>query len=167
MPPSQTLSASLEDYLEAIFHISAEKHAARAKDIAERLKIKNSSVTGALRALSKKGLVNYAPYDLITLTTKGNRTAKDIIHRHDTIRRFLTDVLFVDETNAELNACKMEHTISPEILERLIQLMKFVELCPRVEENWISSFKHYQDTGDLEEICERCAAGQLGESCKA
>ena len=33
------VSESLEDYLEAIFHIVAEKQAARAKDIAKRLKV--------------------------------------------------------------------------------------------------------------------------------
>ena len=65
------LSSNMEDYLEAIFHISSEKQAARAKDIADRLKVNKSSVTGALRSLSEKGYVNYAPYDIITLTGKG------------------------------------------------------------------------------------------------
>jgi DtxR family Mn-dependent transcriptional regulator len=46
MAESMTLSASLEDYLEAIFHIVAEKQAARVKDIAKRLSVNNSSVTG-------------------------------------------------------------------------------------------------------------------------
>jgi DtxR family Mn-dependent transcriptional regulator len=54
-------SSSLEDYLEAIYHIVHEKQAARAKDIVERLGVKNSSVTGALRVLSGKGLINDAP----------------------------------------------------------------------------------------------------------
>jgi len=49
------LSASLEDYLEAIYHIVQKKQAARAKDIVQRLRVKNSSVTGAMRALADKG----------------------------------------------------------------------------------------------------------------
>jgi DtxR family Mn-dependent transcriptional regulator len=53
MPKVKMLSASMEDYLEAIFHIAADKQAARAKDIAKRLKVNNSSVTGALRILSR------------------------------------------------------------------------------------------------------------------
>ncbi len=47
------LSASQEDYLEAIFHISEEKMAARAKDIAKYLDVKASSVTGALAHIGK------------------------------------------------------------------------------------------------------------------
>jgi len=164
MPVTQTLSASLEDYLEAIFHIAAEKQAARAKDIAQRLELKNSSVTGALRALSEKGFVNYAPYDLITLTAKGKRAAKNIIHRHETLRNFLTNVLFLDEAEAELNACKMEHTISQKILNRLVQFMKFVEICPRVEKNWLRNLRHYKETGELQEACKRCIAGKSMDS---
>ena len=56
MPKNRMLSASMEDYLEAIFHIVSEKQAARAKDIAKRLKVNNSSVTGALRSLAEKGV---------------------------------------------------------------------------------------------------------------
>ena len=48
----EALSASMEDYLEAIFHVAAEKGAARAKDISKRMKVNSSSVTGALRALA-------------------------------------------------------------------------------------------------------------------
>ena len=63
-----TLSASLEDYLEAIFHIVRKKRAARPKDISRYLDVGNSSVTGALKALKARRLVNYAPYDVVNLT---------------------------------------------------------------------------------------------------
>ncbi len=62
----QKLTASQEDYLEAIYTISQEKMAARAKDISTHLDVRASSVTGALRTLGGMGLINYAPYDLIT-----------------------------------------------------------------------------------------------------
>ena len=82
---SVSLSESLEDYLEAIFHIESKKQAARAKDIAQRLNVKNSSVTGALHSLSEKGLINYAPYDLITLTPKGKTVANGVVRRHEAL----------------------------------------------------------------------------------
>ena len=52
MSTTLKLSASLEDYLEAIFHIEKSRRVARAKDIARRLNVKGSSVTGALQALA-------------------------------------------------------------------------------------------------------------------
>ena len=53
---SHNLSASLEDYLEAILNIAGESNTARSKDIAESLGVAKSSVTGALKGLAKKGL---------------------------------------------------------------------------------------------------------------
>ena len=69
MAQQTDLSASLEDYLEAIYQVIQEKDAARAKDVAERLGVAPPSVTNALHALKERELVNHAPYDLITLTT--------------------------------------------------------------------------------------------------
>lgn len=127
------LSESLENYLEAIFHIVNSKGAARAKDIALALKVNNSSVTEALRSLSKKGLVNYAPYDLITLTDEGKELAKVVVMRHETLENFLTSVLSVEAEEAAGIACRMEHIVNENVIEKLIALSAYVkENCP----NW-------------------------------
>lgn len=134
--PMANLSASQEDYLEAIFHIVERKHAARAKDIVERLGVHNSSVTQALRALAEKGLVNYAPYDLVTLTEEGRRKATDVVHRHRAVRRFLVEVLGISPELAEADACRLEHAISGEVLSRLGDLMAFQSANPRHACRW-------------------------------
>ena len=76
------LSASLEDYLEAIFNLSNAGKAARSKDIANLLGVSKSSVTGALKMLSERGLVDYRPYDPITLTKDGHKIASGIAKKH-------------------------------------------------------------------------------------
>ncbi|MBN1257335.1 MAG: metal-dependent transcriptional regulator [Planctomycetes bacterium] len=153
---SKTLSASLEDYLEAIFHISAQKQAARPKDISKRLKVNNSSVTGALKLLAGKGLVNYAPYEIVTLTGKGKTLAEDIVRRHETLRDFFEKVLAVSHEDAEEAACKMEHVVSREVLENLIQFTEFVETCPRGGSKWVSGFRYHCDAGGEHADCEQC-----------
>ncbi|MCP4376391.1 MAG: metal-dependent transcriptional regulator [bacterium] len=135
------LSDSLEDYMEAIFHIEVKKNAARAKDIAERLQVSNSSVTGALRLLSEKGLVNYAPYDIITLTPRGREVAQRVVWKHKTLLNFFVNVLGVDQAEAEETACKMEHGVSKHVLERLKELTDFLEHCPPECRAWLESFK--------------------------
>ena len=147
MSKTNILSASMEDYLEAIFHIAADKQAARAKDIAKRLKVNNSSVTGALRILAEKGYINYAPYDLITLTKKGKELAKDVVRRHEVLRDFFVKVLAADEDEAEETACKMEHAVSPNILNRIVRFVEFVEICPRGGDEWIKGFQKFCDQG--------------------
>jgi len=150
------LSASLEDYLEAIYHVVSEKHAARAKDIASRLKVNNSSVTGALRTLSEKGLVNYAPYDLITLTPSGNEIAKDIIRRHLALRNFFVKILCINEDTAEEAACRMEHDVPKEILDKLILFVDFLQICPRAGEELIKGFTRHCEESILTGDCKNC-----------
>jgi len=156
MTAIDSLSASLEDYLETIFHIVTEKQVARAKDITRRLTVSGASVTGALRVLADKKLIKYAPYDVITLTPRGKTVAKDIIRRHEALRDFFVKVLAVDESEAEEAACKMEHSIPRKILDRLIQYIEFVEICPRGGTNWINEFGYYCDHGGTMENCEQC-----------
>lgn len=144
---NEVLSANMEDYLEAIFNISQVKQAAKAKDIAQKLNVRASSVTSALRFLAAQGLINYAPYDLITLTEQGHRVAKDIIGRHDALKRFFISVLGVDEAEADQAACKMEHSIPTIIVDRLIRYADYVQRCPKGGITWDSGFGYYCRTG--------------------
>jgi len=121
------LSASLEDYLEAIYHIVQKKQAARAKDIVQRVRVKNSSVTGAMRALADKGLINYAPHDVITLTAEGRRVSEGVVRRHEALRDFFVKILSLEMELADTAACSMEHALPAKILVRLIRFVKFVE----------------------------------------
>ena len=113
------LTASLEDYLEAIFQLITEKQVARARDIAKRLNVKQPSVTGALRTLSDKGLVDYEPYEVVTLTPEGMAVAREVVRRHEALKNFLTEILMIDEVEADEAACRMEHAIPTPILEFL------------------------------------------------
>ncbi len=150
------LSASLEDYLEAIFQIVREKQAARAKDISDRLNVRRSSVTGALHALADRELINYAPYDLITLTDKGRSVAQSVVRRHEVLRDFFTRVLAIGEAEADQAACKMEHAISDRILNRFVEFVDFVERCPRGGTKWIKGFGYYCDNDKTTDNCEQC-----------
>ena len=153
MATRDALSSNMEDYLEAIFHISAEKKAARAKDIAERLNVNKSSVTGALRTLSEKGYVNYAPYDIITLTAEGQALAIDVVRRHETLKDFFVKILLLDDAEAEEASCKIEHAISEKILNRLINFVEFMEICPRGGREWLKGFRGHCENGDTTLKC--------------
>lgn len=163
MTSADTLTASLEDYLEAIFQIIAEKEAVRPKDIAGRLKVSNSSVTGALRALAERRLINYAPYDVISLTAEGRAAAGDVARRHEILRDFFVNVLAVEPSDADEAACKMEHSIPRSILNRFVQFAEFTEVCPRGGDRWISGFGHYCDQGGTRDNCEKCVSVTLEE----
>ena len=156
MAETQQLSASLEDYIEAIYHIITEKQVARGKDISARLSVSGASVTEALRALSRKGLINYAPYEVITLTEEGRVIAEDVIHRHNSLKQFFIDVLAIEEPLAEEGACKIEHTAPPEIINRMVDFIKFMRDCPRGGKDLINGFASYCQRGGTPADCASC-----------
>jgi len=161
MVKTVSLSESLEDYLEAIFRITQEKSATRAKDISKRLKVGKSSVTGALHALACRQLINYAPYDVITLTAKGRAIAKDIARRHEVLQDFFVKVLAVNEKDANATACRMEHAISESVLEQFVEFIEYVERCPRGGTKWLNGFRYYCDHNKNTGNCEKCVESTL------
>jgi len=150
------LSASQEDYLEAIYGIVQDKRVARSRDIAERLGVHKSTVTGALRALSERGLVHYEPYGHVTLTDRGRETARAVVRRHEVLRDFFTDILLAEAEDAETAACRLEHGIPPAILEKLVDLASFMKVCPRFGEEWRRRFQSYCTQQAGAPPCEEC-----------
>lgn len=144
---SASLTSSMEDYLEAIYHLEKDRRIARVRDIANRLGVKMSSVSSALRSLSSRGLISYDPHQYITLTRTGIEKAKEIVRRHEVLRRFLVRILQVDQAVAEENACRMEHNLDPDVTEKLVEFMEFIEMCPVDQRRWLD---------DLTEGCEDC-----------
>ncbi len=113
------LSANMEDYLEAVSLCANEEGLARISDIRNMMNVKTPSVTGAMKALATGGYVCHQPYGGVELTPKGRRAAEDVKKRHAILSRFLTQVIGVNPKTADLDACKMEHAISRETLEKL------------------------------------------------
>lgn len=164
MKEKTDLSASLEDYIEAIYHIIEEKLVARSKEIAAKLSVSRASVTEALRALSRRGLINYAPYEAITLTDEGKIVAEDVIFRHEALKRFFIEVLAIDTTIAEEGACRIEHSAPPEIIARMISFTEFIKICPRGGDDLIEGFAEYCAKGKQGEKCDSCVSSCLDPS---
>ena len=155
-------SASMEDYLEAVVMLGEGEKAVRVTQISKALGVKKPSVTSALTKLSREGLVEHARYGHVKLTAEGNRVAADVFRRHETLRRFLAEILNVDSQTAGEDACKMEHAISPTSQERLMKFLEFVLNCPRGEPEWLKAFNYYLEYGERpEEYLARCQRDNL------
>ena len=90
------LSESLEKYLLAIYEIVKVNQAARVKDVSNYLKIGGPATSDAVKTLAERGFINYVPYGIITITSKGQKKAEEKINRHKTISNFLEKVLLVE-----------------------------------------------------------------------
>jgi len=154
---SSSLSESLEDYLETILELEKAQKVARAKDIAAKMDVQRGSVTGALKTLGEKGLINYEPYSFITLTKAGKKIAREISRRHDILEDFLVRLLGVDTSQAQATACRMEHAIDKKSIDKLVQFIRFIDQCPRTGGDWVSAFEQFCATKDRDEArCRAC-----------
>ena len=142
------ISSSLEDYLEAIADIGKENEKVRITDISRILNVEKSSVNSAVKKLKNLNLVTHERYEDIKLTKLGEKEAREIREKHDTLSRFLSDFLGLPKKEAEKDACRIEHVISNETFRRLSGFIEFISGSPGFDpEKWRLSFEQYLKTG--------------------
>ncbi len=117
------VTASLEDYLEAIYFLNGKDEGVRVTDIAVELNISKPSVNRAINTLKNQGLVEHEHYGSLKLTPEGLEIAQTIAGRHVMLKRFLKDILGVEESTAEDEACLIEHYLSSDTISKISALM--------------------------------------------
>jgi DtxR family Mn-dependent transcriptional regulator len=142
------LSEPMQMYIKAVHEIQTRKGAARVTDIAEELDVRKASVTSALRTLSARDLVNYAPYDVVTLTDTGLAVAEVLDRRYRILRNFFVTVLGIDPDDADGHACELEHHMDDTLYERLVGFVEYYENCTTTKFRWdpkLGEFCHDPD----------------------
>jgi DtxR family Mn-dependent transcriptional regulator len=124
------LSNQAEEYLEAIYRLEQKGGFARTMELARNLKVVPGSVTNTIENLERKGLVIHKPYKGVKLTENGQKIASNVVRRHRLAERLLTDILHLDWSEVHDLACKLEHALSPEILEPLEKALGHPKRCP-------------------------------------
>jgi DtxR family transcriptional regulator, Mn-dependent transcriptional regulator len=155
---SKNTTSSLEDYLEAIIMLKEQHKKPTVTALSESINVKKPSVDWALKKLSDAGLVIHERYGDITLTPKGTQIANEVYRRHKALYSFLTDILKIDPEIAAEDACRMEHALSRESINRLEKFIDFVMVCHPGKEDWGNIFNRFIEQGiDDSEIQSRFA----------
>ena len=119
------MKESIENYLENIYMLSLEREGAvRSVDIANKLNVSRPLVFGAIAVLKEGGYIEQQSYGDIMLTPKGVSKAKEIYAKHLALTEFLITTLGVSEETAEADACKIEHDLSEETTQKLLEFVK-------------------------------------------
>ena len=126
MPRTKSdLSNSIQDYLKAIYRLTANHEAATTNLIADQMGISAASVTVMVQRLARlePALVEYRKYQGVFLTSAGRLEALRVIRRHRLIELFLVEKLGYawDEVHAE--AEQLEHGASDQFIDRLAELL--------------------------------------------
>lgn len=137
------LSSQMEDYLETIYQLCREEGVARVKAIAERLEVTNPSVVGAIKNLKQRKLVWQERYGYVRLTEEGQEIAGAVTHRHEVLSTFFEKFLGLDPETSSGDACKIEHAVSAQTVQRLRSLADFVESEPQFNKEWVEKFAQF------------------------
>lgn len=122
---TQNLSSGLEDYLEAIYIAHLNETPLKGAELARKLNISRASVSEALSRLVAKELIKYNSYEAISLTKQGLDEAQKVYAKHHILKDFFEQVLGIPADEASENACKIEHIISENILDKMINFTNF------------------------------------------
>jgi len=138
-----------EDYLETIFLLSKEKRIIRIKDIAEKLKVKKSTVVSMIDRLVNEGLIEHERYGDVFLNQKGVEKAEKIYKKHLTIFSFLRDILKINEKIAENDACNLEHYISDITVDKLLKFIEYFCYIINQDNQINNDLKNYFQNGEF------------------
>ena len=147
---------SEQHYLRAIYELQEEQGYARVTDVARKLNIGKGAVSLALKGLVARDLIRHPHYQVIELLPQGEVAAKQVMSRFSILKHFLGQVLGVKKNMASVDACMMEHFISGETLDRLIDLIRFFELDDELIQEAVQRFQAYRRTCESMENCRIC-----------
>lgn len=118
------ITASLEDYLEAIYFLNGKNDYVRVTDIAAHLGISKPSVNRAVNTLKEMDYVEHEHYGSLKLTEEGVKIAKSVAERHIMLKSFLEEILGVESETAENEACEIEHVLSADTIKKMSEYLK-------------------------------------------
>jgi DtxR family transcriptional regulator, Mn-dependent transcriptional regulator len=125
------LQDRVEEYLGAIYRLrSSSAEPLPLSLLTEYFGFSPVSIHEMIRKLDDGGWVKFHPYRGVTLTEKGEGSARALLRRHRLWERFLTDSLNIPWDEAHAIAGDLEHAAPELVTERLSQFMGEPDSCP-------------------------------------
>ena len=120
------LTHSAAHHLMAVHALRTAHGYARVSDIAQHLKITKGSVSSAMKHLKERGYVREDHNRFLELTDRGMKVVWNTESTRLVVKKFLCEALGMDEDDAEIDACKVEHLFSAEARARLVGFLRFL-----------------------------------------
>ena len=138
-----SLTAAQQDYIEIIYKLNASSdgNKIRITDIASQLGTKLPTVTRTVHRLTELGYVSHKSHGAVLLTQKGQKVAEELSHLHNDITRFFIEILGMNENQAKIDACQMEHAFSTDSAQKLHEFLIYYNNLSEDEKTVISRFK--------------------------
>lgn len=126
-----SLTASMEDYIEMIYRLSASNGFARIGELSQALNIQPSSATKMVQRLAEMGFIRYEKYGFLMLEEKGKHAGAWLLKRHMIIEKVL-QIIGVKDSEVLEETEKIEHMLSSDTTECFERFLTFMESNPDV-----------------------------------
>ena len=166
-PTPNELSASSEHYLRAIWEVRTRQGYARLADVARELEVTPPTLSVGHKTLETRGLIAHDERRFLLLTAEGERLARQVHHRFAVMRAFLGDVLGVPEDRAFQEACRLEHHITADTAERILDLIKLLREDDELRQFFQRRFAEYHRTCRPSSECSTCDLACMTETAPA
>ncbi|MDR1482610.1 MAG: metal-dependent transcriptional regulator [Synergistaceae bacterium] len=140
-----SLTARVEDYLEAVLDIEMSGMVATVTQLAKSLGVTKATVTASLKKLDESGLLAHERYGDVILTAEGREKALAIYRRHEFLADFFMRILGFSRERAHNVACVMEHEIDENTERRLAAFTDAMVLAERDNEAWLKELRERMD----------------------
>lgn len=152
----EKLSKSLEKYLCVIFELSKENKKITPKDVSKLTGYNAPSTLEGIKALQKKGCVDYFPYKGVKITEKGYEYYKNMISKKEIVSLFLEKFLLIEKEDMDKVSDDFIYSTNDFMLDRFNSFLDFLNFCPCGAPRWIEGFKSYLEHGEMTEKCAKC-----------
>lgn len=153
---------SMAHYLMAIHELHKKAGYARVTDVARELEITAGSASVSIKALKGKGWVEEDHNRFLRLSTEGERIAHEITVNNRLLVQFLTEVLGLTETQAHIDACKLEHLVSNNMRTKMLAFMQFIHSNHQEVQEFLRAWKAHQFHCSGPADCGVC---EVGDTC--
>ncbi len=162
------ISHSAAHHIVAIKELLDEYGYARVSDVARLLEITRGSASITLKGLKGRGLVTEDDRRFLGLSKTGEHVARSVIAKKTILKKFFIDALGVEEHQADIDTCKIEHLVSSETAERVAQFLRFLDSGDPSSEHFRKALAEFDepcsgDTSSCPCCAEACLVKELGD----
>ena len=151
------LTHSAAHYLTSILHLRNQQGYARVTDVAEYLRISRGAASKALSALKERDWVREDRNRMLELTDEGYELARSVERRFLVTESFLEEVLGVPQDVARMDACKIEHMLSPQTMRAFLLLLRLLKKDKPLFKRIQKSLKNLHLNCDDDTRCPICS----------
>lgn len=121
---------TIEDYLMTMYVMERDQGEIVAARLAEMMKVAPATVTMTLKRMERDQWISGKSRKEIRLTETGREAARSVIRRHMLTEWLLVKIFKMPLAETHDEAHRIEHVISPQLEERMRDILEDPKLCP-------------------------------------